>query len=40
MLKMVLRGGHRKQIIKHNLTEVPEYGIYANMSRDDMRAVV
>ncbi len=40
VLISVLRGGHRKQIKKHNLNEVPEYGIYANMSRDDMRAVV
>jgi DNA helicase-4 len=36
----VLRGGSRKQIVKHKLNEVPEYGIYADMSRDDMRAVV
>lgn len=40
VLISVLRGGHSKKIIKHNLNEVPEYGIYANMSRDDMRAVV
>lgn len=40
ILISVLRGGKRKQIIKHKLNEVPEYGIYANMSRDDMRAVV
>lgn len=40
ILISVLRGGNRKQIFKHKLNEVPEYGIYANMSRDDMRAVV
>lgn len=40
VLISVLRGGKRKQIIKHRLNEVPEYGIYADMSRDDMRAVV
>lgn len=40
ILVSVLRGGNRKQIVKHKLNEVPEYGIYADMSRDDMRAVV
>ena len=40
ILICVLRGGMNKQIVKHKLNEVPEYGIYANMSRDDMRAVV
>lgn len=40
VLICVLRGGKTKQIIKHKLNEVPEYGIYADMSRDDMRAVV
>lgn len=40
ILVSVLRGGNRKQIVKHKLNEVPEYGIYSNMSRDDMRAVV
>ncbi len=40
VLISVLRGGKRKQIVKHHFTEVPEYGIYADMSRDDMRAVV
>ena len=40
ILISVLCGGHRKQIIKYNLTEVQEYGIYANMSRDDMRAII
>ena len=40
ILISVLRGGNRKQIVKHKLNEVPEYGIYADMSRDDMRAVV
>ena len=40
ILICVLRGGRRKQIVKHKLYEVPEYGIYADMSRDDMRAVV
>ena len=40
VLISVLRGGKRKQIIKHKLNEVPEYGIYADMSRDDMRAIV
>ncbi len=40
VLISVLRGGNRKQIEKHKLKEVPEYGIYSNMSRDDMRAVV
>lgn len=36
----VLRGGNRKQIVKHKLNAVPEYGMYSNMSRDDMRAIV
>ncbi len=36
----VLRGGKRKQITKHMLSEVPEYGMYSDMSRDDMRAIV
>ncbi len=36
----VLRGGKRKQITKHMLNEVPEYGMYSDMSRDDMRAIV
>ena len=40
ILISVLRGGNRKQIVKHKLNEVPEYGIYADTSRDDMRAVV
>lgn len=40
ILISVLRGGNRKQIVKHKLNEVPEYGIYADMNRDDMRAVV
>lgn len=40
ILISVLRGGNRKQIVKHKLNEVPEYGIYTDMSRDDMRAVV
>lgn len=40
ILISVLRGGNRKQIVKHKLNEVPEYGFYADMSRDDMRAVV
>ena len=40
ILISVLRGGNRKQIVKHKLNEVNEYGIYADMSRDDMRAVV
>lgn len=40
ILISVLRGGNRKQIVKHKLNEVPEYGIYAEMSNDDMRAVV
>ena len=40
VLISVLRGGKRKQIIKHKLNEVPEYGIYADMSRDDIRAIV
>ena len=40
ILISVLRGGERKQIKKHKLNEVPEYGIYADMSRDDIRAVV
>ncbi len=40
ILISVLRGGNRKQIAKHKLNEVQEYGLYADMSRDDMRAVV
>lgn len=40
ILISVLRGGNRKQIVKHKLNEVSEYGIYADMCRDDMRAVV
>lgn len=40
ILISVLRGGSRKQIVKHKLDEVAEYGIYADMSRDDLRAVV
>jgi len=40
ILISVLRGGNRKQIAKHKLNEVPEYGMYVEMSRDDMRAVV
>lgn len=40
VLISVLRGGNRKQIVKHKLNEVPEYGMYSNMSRDDMRAIV
>lgn len=40
VLISVLRGGKRKQIVKHKLDEVPEYGIYSDMSRDDVRAVV
>jgi DNA helicase-4 len=40
ILISVLRGGSGKQIVKHKLNEVPEYGIYANMSIDDMRAAV
>ena len=40
ILISVLRGGNRKQIAKHKLNEVAEYGLYADMSRDDMRAVV
>ena len=40
ILITVLCGGKRKQIVKHKLNEVPEYGIYSGMSRDDMRAVI
>lgn len=40
VLMSVLRGGNRKQIVKHKLNEVPEYGMYSDMSRDDMRAVI
>ena len=40
ILISVLRGVEREKIVKHKLNEVPEYGIYANMSEDDMRAVV
>lgn len=40
ILISVLRGGNRKQIAKHKLNEVPEYGMYSDMSRDDMRAVI
>lgn len=40
ILISVLRGGKRKQIAKHRLSEVPEYGMYSDMSRDDMRAII
>ena len=40
ILISVLRGGNGKKIVKHKLNEVPEFGIYINISRDDMRAVV
>lgn len=40
VLISVLRGGNRKQIVKHKLNEVPEYGMYSNMNCDDMRAIV
>ena len=40
ILISVLRGGNRKQIIKHKLNEVSEYGLYSDMRRDDMRAIV
>ncbi len=40
VLISVLRGGNRKQIVKHKLNEVPEYGLYSNISLDDMRAIV
>ncbi len=40
ILITVLCGGESKQIIKHKLKEVAEYGIYSGMSRDDMRAVI
>lgn len=40
MLISVLRGGKRKQIDKHKLKEVAEYGIYSDMSRDEMQAVI
>lgn len=40
VLISVLRCGNRKQIVKHNLNEVPEYGMYSDMSRDDVRAII
>ncbi|MDD3140315.1 MAG: UvrD-helicase domain-containing protein [Lachnospiraceae bacterium] len=40
VLISVLRCGNRKQIVKYNLNEVPEYGMYSNMSRDDVRAII
>lgn len=40
ILITVLCGGKSKQVAKHKLNEVPEYGIYTGMSRDDMRAVI
>ncbi len=40
ILITVLCGGKSKQVVKHKLNEVPEYGIYTSMSRDDMRAVI
>ena len=36
----VIRGGEGKQIRKHQLDNVPEYGIYADLSKDDIRAVI
>lgn len=40
VLISVLRCENRKQIVKYNLNEVPEYGMYSNMSRDDVRAII
>lgn len=40
ILISVLRGGNNKKIVKHQLDKVPEYGMYADMNRDDMRAIV
>ncbi len=40
VLIKVLRGEYEKMIEKHRLNEIPEYGIYADMSRDDIRAVI
>lgn len=40
VLISVLRDGNRKQINKHELNKVPEYGLYSEMSRDDLRAII
>lgn len=40
ILITILCGGKSKKVVKHKLNEVPEYGIYSGMSRDDMRAVI
>ena len=40
ILIATLRGGNRKQMQKDNLQNVPLYGLYADMKRDDMRAIV
>lgn len=36
----VLQGKKEKRMEKFGLTEVPEYGMYADISRDDLRAVI
>lgn len=40
ILISVLQGVERKDIVKYKLNEVPEYGMYADMSWDDLRAVI
>lgn len=40
ILIATVRGGNRKQMEKDNLKSVPEYGMFAEMKRDDMRAIV
>ncbi len=40
ILISVLKGGNRKQIAKHKLNKVPEYGICVSMRRDDVRAII
>ena len=40
ILIATLQGGNHKQRLKDNLNLVPEYGMYAEMKRSDLRAVV
>ena len=40
VLISVLRGDNRKKISEHKLNEVSEYGMYSDVSRDDLRALI
>jgi DNA helicase-4 len=40
ILIATVRGGNRKQMEKDNLKSVPEYGMFVEMKRDDIRAIV